>query len=59
MVSKSVGPLSRDRWFESAFLQRRVCISRDFALSRRKAGLLPPVCGAEQAARSGETGVAR
>jgi hypothetical protein len=25
MVSKSVDPLSRDRWFESAFLQRRVC----------------------------------
>jgi hypothetical protein len=24
MVSKSVGPLSRDRWFESAFLQQGV-----------------------------------
>src|SRR5580700_2608643 len=49
----------RNRWFESGSLQRRVCVSRDFALSRRKAGLFPPVCGAERAVRSGETGVAR
>ena len=50
---------SRNRKFESTPLQRRVRVSRDFALSRRKAGLFPPGCGAEQAARSGETGVAR
>src|ERR1700731_3778105 len=31
----------RDRWFESGSLQWRV-FSRDFALSRRKAGLFPP-----------------
>jgi hypothetical protein len=50
---------SRNRKFESTPLQRRVCVSRDFALSRRKAGLFQPVCGAERAVRSGETGVAR
>jgi hypothetical protein len=59
MVSKSVDPLWRDRWFESAFLQWRVRVSQGFALSRRKAGLFPPVCGAEQAVPPGETGVAR
>jgi len=51
--------LKRNRWFESGSLQWRVRVSRDFAPSRRKAGLFPPVCGAERAARSGETGVAR
>ena len=30
MVSKSVDPLSRDRWFESAFLQWRLCSQLDF-----------------------------
>ena len=36
---------SRNRKFESTPLQRIVRVSRDFALSRRKAGLFPPVCG--------------
>jgi hypothetical protein len=30
MVSKSVDPLTGDRGFESASLQRRVCLSWDF-----------------------------
>jgi hypothetical protein len=50
---------TRDRQFESTSLQRTVGVSRDIPLLRRKAGLFPRVCGAEQAARSGETGVAR
>ena len=50
---------SRDRKFESISLQQAVRVSRDIPLLRRKAGLFPRVCGAEQVARSGETGVAR
>ena len=45
--------------FESIPLQRTVGVSRDIPLLRRKAGLFRRVCGAEQVARSGETGVAR
>ena len=55
---QSVTP-ARDRWFESVSLQRTVRVSRDIPLLRRKAGLFPRVCEAEQVARSGETGVAR
>jgi hypothetical protein len=51
--------LARNRKFESTPLQRTVRISRDIPLRRRKPGLFPRVCGAEQVARSGETGVAR
>src|SRR6266478_2202379 len=36
---KSVAPFARNRKFESISLQRRVCVSRDFALPRREAGL--------------------
>ena len=51
--------LARNWKFESIPLQRTVRVSRDIPLLRRKAGLFPRVCGAEQVARSGETGVAR
>jgi hypothetical protein len=52
--------LTHRNWkFESISLQRTVRVSRDIPLLRRKAGLFPRVCGAEQVARSGETGVAR
>jgi hypothetical protein len=51
--------LKWDQEFESGFLQRTVRVSRDIPFLRRKAGLFPRVCGAEQVARSGETGVAR
>jgi hypothetical protein len=34
-----LGSAARNRKFESISLQRRVRVSRDFALSRRKAGL--------------------
>src|SRR5215831_19059517 len=51
--------MTRNRWFESISLQQTVCISPDFALPPSKAGLFRRVYGAEQAARSGETGVAR
>jgi hypothetical protein len=56
---EEAGHLSRDREFESGSLQRTVRVSRDIPLLRRKAGLFPRVCGAEQVARSGETGVVR
>ena len=52
-------PSAQNRKFESTSLQRTVRVSRDIPLLRRKAGLFPRVCGAEQVARSGETGVAR
>src|SRR5271156_7007928 len=51
--------LARNWKFESISLQRTVRVSRDIPLLRRKAGLFPRVCEAEQVARSGETGVAR
>ena len=38
-------PPARDRWFESIFLQRRVHVSRDFALPRQEAGFSRGVCG--------------
>ena len=44
-----------DRRFESAFLQRRVRVSRDFALSRREAGFSRGCAGPAGAARSAET----
>jgi hypothetical protein len=65
MVNGSQGALPQpfrsgwDREFESVSLQRTVRVSRDIRLLRRKTGLFPRVCGAEQLARSGETGVAR
>src|SRR5215472_11343080 len=51
--------VKRDRWFESALLQRRVCVSRDFALARREAGFSRGCAGPAGAARSAETGIAR
>jgi hypothetical protein len=32
MVSKSADPLTRDRWFESGSLQRRVTCETDFSI---------------------------
>ena len=43
----------RDRWFESIPLQRRVHVSRDFALPPREAGFLHGYLGPAGAARSG------
>jgi hypothetical protein len=46
MVSKSVDPLSRDRWFESAFLQQRVGRTCNTALAvhhRPGAGATTPI----------------
>jgi hypothetical protein len=57
--SRNLGRITRNRWFESGSLQRTVRVSRDIPLLRRKAGRFLRVCGAEQVARSGETGVAR
>jgi hypothetical protein len=51
MVSKSVDPLSRDRWFESAFLQQTVRLSRDFSFLYRKAGSCRGVRGSEMLER--------
>ena len=56
---QSVHPMRRDREFESGLLQRRVHVSRDFALSRREAGFSRGCVGPAGAARSAETGMAR
>jgi hypothetical protein len=49
----------RDQWFESISLQRRVRVSRDFALPRREAGFSRGRAGPAGAARPAETGIAR
>jgi len=46
LASKSA---SRNRKFESTPLQGTVRVSRDIPVLRRKAGLFPRMCGAEQA----------
>src|SRR6516162_8238932 len=51
--------LARNREFESTSLQRRVHVSRDFALPRREAGFSRGCTGPAGVARSAETGIAR
>ena len=50
---------ARNGKFESTSLQRRVHVSRDFALRRREAGFSRGCAGRIGAARSAETGIAR
>ena len=50
---------ARNRKFESTSLQRRVHVSRDFALPWREAGFSRGCAGPTGAARSAETGIAR
>ena len=48
-----------NRWFESTSLQRRVHVSRDFALARQEAGFSRGCAGPAGAALSAETGIVR
>ena len=49
----------RDEFAPDCLLQRRVHVSRDFALPRREAGFSRGCAGPAGAARSAETGIAR
>ena len=59
MPRKFTAFVPRYQKFESISLQRRVHVSRDFALPRREAGSLRGYAGPAGAARSAETGIAR
>ena len=49
----------RDQWFESAFLQQTVRLSREIARCGREARLFAGVCGPWEVARFAETAIAR